>query len=148
MLRAGGMESCPAARSGEVRVDVTILLSRALGPFILIASIAMLLRRQYFAAVIAEFAQARLLRLMLALIELLAGLFLVLLHNDWSSVHAGIISAIGWLAILEGVSYLLLPDRKVAAIIGWFNRPNWYIGGGLFGIVVGAWLSLAGFGYI
>jgi hypothetical protein len=126
-------------------MDLTVYLARVLGLFLIFAGAAMILRRRYLIPVIGSFVQERLTRVLYAFMELLAGLFLVVGHNQWSSPPAAIITILGWLAILEAASYLLLPDETVDRFVRGFNVPAWYVGGGIAVIVLG--LYLAGFGF-
>ncbi len=84
----------------------------------------MVLRRRYFMPVLGGFAEARLTRMMYAFIELLAGLFLVVGHNLWSSAPAAIISFIGWMTVAEAAAYLLLPDEAVDRFVRTFNAHS------------------------
>lgn len=107
---------------------------------------SMALRRQYYISVVRTFVDQRLTRLVLALAELLAGLFLVIGYNDWSSLPAILIMILGWAAVIEATAYLLLPDKTLAEYIGAFNNPSWFIGGGLVSVLLGAYLAGYGFG--
>ncbi|MDX1444210.1 MAG: hypothetical protein R3270_10650 [Gammaproteobacteria bacterium] len=129
-------------------MELTLLLSKVLGLLLIITSLSFIIRRRYYEKVLEEFVQARALRMLMSIIELTAGLFLVILHNDWSSLAAAIITAVGWMAIIESTAYLFMPDRAFARLIGAFNQPSWYIGGGLIGLLAGGYLVLVGFGFI
>src|SRR5690242_3019597 len=91
----------------------TILLSQVFGLYFIIVGAAIVIRRRYFLPVFGAFIEERLTRAIVALIELLAGLFLVVMHNDWSSMPAVIISLLGWITTVEGSAYLLLSDEFV-----------------------------------
>lgn len=125
---------------------LTILLSKVLGIFMVLVGASIVLRRQYYIAVVRTFVDQRLTRLVLALAELLAGLFLVIGYNDWSSLPASLIMIWGWAAVIEATAYLLLPDKALAKYIGALNKPGWYIGGGLVSMLLGAYLAGYGFG--
>jgi hypothetical protein len=122
-------------------MPLTLLLSKALGMFCMIIGAMILLRRHYYISVFASFARERLTRTVISMAELLAGLFLVVMHNEWSPPAAAIVSLIGWLAIAESAVYLLLPDRFVEKFINTFNTPAWYKVGGLLAIVTGGYLA-------
>jgi hypothetical protein len=113
----------------------THLLAKVIGPFLVIVGAAIMLRRDYFIEVFGAYPRERLTRAVVSLAELLAGLFLVVAHNVW-------------MAVIEGVAYLLLPDAEVARFIGTFNTPGWYVAGGVLAIVAGAYLAAFGFGLI
>jgi hypothetical protein len=129
-------------------MDSTHLLAKAIGPFLVIVGAAIMLRRDYFIEVFGAYPRERLTRVVVSLAELLAGLFLVVAHNVWSPLPAAILTIIGWMAVIEGLVYLLLPDAGVGRFIGTFNTPGWYVAGGVLAIVVGAYLAAFGFGLI
>lgn len=125
---------------------LTILLSKVLGIFLVLFGVATALRSHYFMSVAETFVQERFARLILVLVELLAGLFLVVTHNDWSSLPAILVTLLGWIAVIEASAYLLLPDEILKRFVRHFRSPAWYVGGGLVSIVIGAYLAGYGFG--
>ena len=129
-------------------MSTTMLLSRVLGAFALIVGAAMVLRRRELGEVIATFGRDRTWRVLYSAIELLAGLFLVALHNAWDSAPAVIISLCGWLAVLESTSYLLLPGRVVEPFILAFSRPSALATSGALAFALGAYLAAHGFGAV
>lgn len=126
---------------------MTLLLSKVLGMFLVIVGLTAVLRSQHFTRVAQAFAEEPLTRLVLALAELLAGLFLVATHNDWSSLPAILVTLLGWMAVIEGSVYLLLPDDILKRLVQQFRSPAWYAGGGLVSILIGAYLAAFGFGW-
>ena len=124
----------------------TLLLAKVLGIFLLLLGVALLLRWRQFIPVVEEYARSGLVRLVYAVIELLAGLFLVVMHNAWHSVPAALVSLLGWWAVLEAAAFLLLPDAFVARVLRAFNRRGWYVAGGIAQLLLGAYLTAVGFG--
>lgn len=129
-------------------MDNTVLLAKVLGVFLVVGGLAVLLRYRWFIDVFADLSREGLSRMIWALLELLGGLFLVVQHNDWSSLPAGIITLLGWLTAVEGGLLLLLPDPAVKRYMALFNKPAWYVGGGVVAVLLGAWLAGVGFGLI
>jgi hypothetical protein len=82
-------------------------------------------RRRYFLPVFASYPDQRLLRAVVSMAEVLAGLFLVVMHNRWSPLPAAVITVVGWLVLLEGLLYLALPDDRVRRFIATFNTEGW-----------------------
>jgi hypothetical protein len=140
-LRKGG----EARTQDERPMPVTILLAKVIGIVLVMTGAAIVIRRNYFLPVFGAYVEQRLVRTTMSMIELLAGVFLVVGHNIWSPLPAAVITIFGWLAVLEATIYLFLPDRLVARFIGTFNTAGCYIAGGLLAIVVG--LYLAGYGF-
>ena len=129
-------------------MPLTMLLAKALGIYLIIVGLVIMLRRQYFVPVFGGFVKERLTRAAVSLAQLLAGLFLVVAHNVWSPAPAAIITLLGWLAVVEASLYLLLSDDILERFIRTFNTPSWYIIGGLFAVIVGLWLAGVGFGWL
>lgn len=129
-------------------MEHTLYLSQVLGLFLIIVGLAIMLRKRYYVPVVGEFIEDRFMRMVMGILELLGGLFLVLAHNDWSTLPASIISAIGWVLIIEGTAYLLVSDRMMSWMIRTFNVRMWYLVGGLLSVALGLYLTLTGFGIL
>lgn len=123
----------------------TILLSKVLGVFMLIVGVAALVQRSTFAEVVAAFARDRAMRTLFSAVELLAGLLLVAMHSVWDGAPAIIVSLAGWMAVLESVSYLLLPDRLLQSFLAPFSKPAVIAACGVFALVLGLYLAAYGF---
>lgn len=128
-------------------MELTVFLAKVLGLGFVIIGVALLLRRDYYLAVFGDFAEQRMSRAMIAIIELIAALSLVVAHSVWSPLPAAIISLMGWIALVEATAYLLLPDAGIRMILARFNTPGWYLGGGVFAVALGAYLAGFGFGW-
>jgi hypothetical protein len=127
-------------------METTVLLSKVLGLTLVIVGAAIVLRRRYFLPVFAAFVEERLVRTVVSMVELVAGLFLVV-HNVWTPLPAAVLSLLGWMAVAEAAMYLLMPDAVVERIIGTFNTARWYMVGGLLAMGVGLYLAGFGFGW-
>ncbi len=106
-----------------------------------------MVRKEYFIPLISVFVKERFTRLVMSIVELMAGLFLVVTHNDFSSGPAAIITLFGYIAVIEGVLYLITPDKTLQTLISKFNNPKMYWFGGLASVIVGLYLANAGFGW-
>lgn len=126
----------------------TIILSRVIGLFLLIVAPIIIVQRHDFATVISAFAKDRLMRVMISAIELIAALFLVLLHNVWSSPPAVIISLFGWLMLIEAVVYLAAPNSVLEGPFAAFDTPVFFVIGGVIALLLGLYLTGYGFGIL
>jgi len=127
---------------------LTVLLAKVLGLFLVIVGAAIMLRRRYFLPVFGVYPEQRLVRAVVSMAQLLAGLFLIVMHNVWWPLPAALITIIGWMVVIEAGIYLLLPDDMVSRFIRTFNTAAWYVFGGVLAIAVGAYLAAFGFGWI
>lgn len=128
-------------------MEPTTLLSQAFGISLIIGGVAIWMRRSYFMPVVGAIIEEKLVRFVVSIIEMIAGIFVVLSHNVWGTPQEIIVSAIGWLLALEGIFYLLMPDRVVSGLIRAVNKPWWYSFGGIITIVIGVYLAGTGFGF-
>jgi len=129
-------------------MDLTTLLSQVFGIYLIIGGVSIWYRRRYFVPVLGAFAHDPLLRLIVGTMELVAGLFLVLTHNIWSSAAASIVTLFGWMLVLEGALYMIASDKFVERMFSMLNRPAWFVFGGIFAIVTGLYLVASGFGWL
>ena len=114
--------------------------------FILVGSLIMLRRKSILPAVI-RFAQDRALILVFSALEIAAGLAIVIAYPIVGNSVSGIISLIGYILVIEGVLYLAAPAAFIRTMIGYFNKPIWFVIGGFLSIVAGIFLAGKGFGY-
>lgn len=127
-------------------MDLTILLSQVLGIYFIVGGIAIWRQRSCFIPVVGSFVEDRLLRFIIGSMEMIAGLFIVLTHNLWSTIPEAIISFVGWMMVIEGALYLLLSDSLLKKLIDSLNKPWWYTAGAILVFVVGLYLTAVGFG--
>jgi len=129
-------------------MELTTLLSQVFGIYLIVGGIAIWYRKSYFAPILGDFAHDPMLRLIVGTLELVAGLFIVLTHNIWSSAAASLISLFGWMLAVEGAFYMIVSDEFVARIYKSLLKPWWFVFGGIFALVVGLYLTASGFGLL
>jgi len=129
-------------------MELTILLSKVFGIYLIVGGIAIWSRQRYFVPILGDFARDPMMRLIVGTLELVAGLFLVLTHNIWTSAAASIVSLFGWMLALEGAFYMLASDKTVTKMYKVLDYKAWFTFGGIFALVVGAYLAAYGFGYL
>ena len=129
-------------------MELTILLSKVFGIYLIVGGIGIWFKRAYFAPVLGNFVRDPLMRLIVGTLELVSGLFLVLTHNEWGSAPASLISLFGWMLALEGALYIMGPEKMIESMITKLNVRAWYIFGGIFSVVVGLYLVAYGFGWL
>ncbi len=124
----------------------SLFLAQLLGVYFVIVGVVVLLRRGSLMPALSELAKNRPLILILALLELFAGIAIVLAYPNISFDWMGIIAVVGWMLIVEGFLYMATPFKEVQKFMKSFNTPTWYTAGGIVAILAGAYLINAGFG--
>ena len=127
--------------------SLSIFLAQLLGLYFLVAGLVIMVRRRSLIPAVAEFGHNQALVLIVALVELIAGLAIAIAHPILSPDWRGIITLIGWWMIIESVIYFVLPFSGMRKLIRMFNHSRWYISGGFVSVVLGLYLAGAGFGY-
>ncbi len=126
-------------------MSLTLLLAKVFGVALVVIGIALIVYRDLYAQITRDFLQQRLLRIVISFSEIVAGLFIVIGHNRWDPLPAALITFLGWVFVLEGASYLLLPEKYTARFINAVNRPHFFVASGIVGIVLGIYLADYGF---
>jgi hypothetical protein len=124
----------------------TVFLSRLLGLYFLAFGIAMLFKRQSSAEVVNVVVHNPVLVFLVGAILVPAGLALVLGHNVWSGgALPVVVTVVGWLALLKGLFFLLLPTDAAPRLFAVLNYDRYsYIFVG-YVLLFGAYLTYAGF---
>jgi len=127
-------------------MPTSLFLARLLGPLLLVPGIGLLLNPRSFRTMLTEVVGSLTLIYLFGLIDLAAGLAIVLTHNVWVANWRVLITLIGWLMLIRGVVRILLADR----IMGYAaklarNKLLYPISGGCL-VILG--LALCYFGYV
>lgn len=120
-------------------------LAQLFGLYFIIIGVAALVQQKSLIPAVSEFLKNRALMLVVALLEIAAGLALILSHPQITADMEGALSLIGWVMLAEGVVYLLLPRKDIQSVMRSFNTRFWYAAGGVAAILIGAYLAAAGF---
>ncbi len=97
-------------------METTLLLSKILGPVLIIRGVSILIDRQHFVAMLEGLEkEATTVAFSLFPIALLmASIALALIHTDSSSLAAILIRVIAWGGILKGTALILFPKMVLA----------------------------------
>lgn len=124
----------------------TIFLSRLIGLFALIVSVAEIIHKSAMIETAAELAEAPPLLFIAGTFMLLGGLAMVLLHNVWSGGAAPVIvTIIGWLMLIRGVIFVFISPGGAAAIFEALHFAQYFYVYVAIPMVLGLYLTYAGF---
>ena len=126
-------------------MQTSIFLARLLGPALLIMGAGILINQAYYRGMTREFVASRPLFHLAAVVGVVAGLAIVLVHNVWEPNWRVLITLLGWINLVRGALSILLPEQGFAMggrMMASKNMPM------LAGIVAGLiGLTLCYFGY-
>jgi len=87
----------------------TIMISRILGPMLMIIAVGILANVKNYQKMIGDFMSSPSLVYLGGVMALIFGLLVVNFHNIWAANLAVIITVFGWLGILKGAVLIILP---------------------------------------
>jgi small-conductance mechanosensitive channel len=128
-------------------METSIYLAKLIGPIYLVVGLGLLLNREHYSGLIQEFSASPALFYLSAIIALIFGGLIVLLHNVWTGWPV-VITLIGWAAILKGTARSLLPTQTAAGLKHFAEKPNLILIGALVAMALGAFLTAMGYGLI
>src|SRR5262245_42971060 len=120
-------------------------LARLLGPILVVLGISLALNCKAYTEMSREFVASRSLVYLAGTAALTAGLAVVLNHNVWAADWRVIITLLGWIATLAGISRLLLPDWVQRVGRGAFTTERPIAVTGVVWIALGGLLCFFGY---
>ena len=128
-------------------MEISLILGKVIGLYMVIVAISMLARQGSWMKLVKQARKNESFVRLIALFELLLGLLIVIVHNIWVQGWEVAITIVGWLMLIEGAMYLLLPHETIEKKISAFNKPGWYTIVGIVALVVGLYLVGVTFGF-
>lgn len=125
-------------------METSIFLAKLLGIYLAIVGCAYFFRREFFRAVISDFYNSPALISIASVLNLVAGLLIVLNHNIWEFSWKVAITLIGYLSLLKGLMNLFAPEagRKISIR---FLDNELFVYSGVISLALGIYLVYHGF---
>ena len=124
----------------------TIFLSRLIGLFALIVSIAEMMHKAAMVETASELANAPPLLFIAGIFTLLAGLAMVLSHNLWTGgVTTVVVTIIGWVMLVRGIVLVFISPGGAAGIFEALHFGQLYYFYVAIPLLLGLYLTFAGF---
>lgn len=130
--------------TGNDATQRTRTLARIVGPYMLIAGVALFLRRGEVADLFAGFMQNPSLLFVSGAFTLMVGLVMIAAHHHWSSAAAIVISLVGIAAALKGATLMAFPQHGAEMTDALLRQPLILTIAALIDAAVGAWLTFTG----
>ncbi|CDZ76606.1 hypothetical protein BN59_00880 [Legionella massiliensis] len=126
-------------------MDRSKFLGKVLGLYLILISLAMLINMTQFAAYIQILISNAPLMLVTGCFTLILGLLIVVSHNIWKWNWQVVVTIIGWLILLKGISIIFYPaviDKLTILFVQ--NTKFAYLSAGI-DLILGVLLSYFGF---
>jgi len=128
-------------------LDKTRFLARLIGLYCLLGALVMAFQRDAWVAAVTALVREPPLMLLLGTVVVAAGLAMVLAHNIWSGgALPVVITVIGWLTLLKGVMFWVLPPTAAAEFyLERLHYAQLYPLYGALSCAIGLYLTVMGF---
>lgn len=121
---------------------LSLFFAKLLGIYLLIISLIGFLRKQHILHTAREMINSPALMLFAGAMNLLLGLTIVIPHSIWEWNWRGLITLLGYLAILKGMIRLTFPELDRMAF-HFIRKWYWWVFSVLF--LIGLYLTVEGF---
>jgi hypothetical protein len=128
-------------------MDLTLLLAKVFGVYFIVIGASVFLKSGSWRKVIDEFSKNTALMHITGMFVLILGLLVVLSHNHWGYNFRGLVTLLGWLTLIKGAGYLLLPSGIMAGWVKIMNSRSMLMFWGIVVILIGLYLAGKGFVY-
>ena len=130
-------------------MELSIFLVQIIGIYFLIVGVSALIKAKEWQHVVKHLMEHEHIALayVAGIFTFIMGLIIVLNHNVWTGDIPVIIATIvGWLILIKGATYFLLPQKVWTSWVRKMNKMKLYKTFGFIYIVIGAYMVYNGFG--
>lgn len=128
----------------------SIFLVQIIGIYFLVVGISALVKTKEWQHVVKHLMEHEHIAIayLAGILTLIMGLIVVLSHNVWTGGAPTIIATVvGWLILLKGATYFLLPHNIWISWVREMNNMKLYKIFGIIYIILGAYMIYNGFGF-
>ncbi|HCM43521.1 MAG: hypothetical protein UY39_C0003G0015 [Candidatus Kaiserbacteria bacterium GW2011_GWC2_49_12] len=124
--------------------EITTFLAQIIGPVTLALGVGIYVSPRYYTKMYKNLENETTAILVAAIAAISAGMVMVLVHNTWNTFPEMVISALGWIVLLKGVSLAVAPHLVENAAEKLANSGAMRFSAVLV-VVLGGYLSYVGF---
>ena len=126
-------------------MNTSILIGRLLAVVYVTIGLGMLIRPNYYRKMMRDITQNAAFLYFGGIMALIVGLLIVMHHNVWTASWTLIITIIGWLALVKGVSLLIVPDLMLKQFERMMSKPKLPLIAGVVALTMGLVLGYFSF---
>ena len=121
-------------------MEVSLFLGRALGIYLLIVSLSMLINHKVFFNTFQQWVEQPAVITLTAFISIMLGILMVLVHNVWVMDWRIVITLLAWLTLIKGVIRLNFPHAVPRTMEYFHQRRAAYYALTIFGLLLAIFL--------
>jgi len=131
---------------GDWTMERSHFLAKLFGPVFIAGGAGMLFNTAIYRAMFERALHDHMLIYLSGVLALVAGLSIVIMHNDWKWHWPLIITVIGWLAVIGGIVRMVTPQVIETWGLAVLSYPSFFTIDGGVALILGVLLSY--FGYL
>ncbi len=108
------------------------------------AGIGYLVSSEHYKIIVDTLLEPSYIIVLLGFLSVIAGLTMTEYHNIWQKNWRGAITLFGWLTLIQGIVILIFPNF-FSYFRDMVQSPEYFIGGGIFSILMGLFFGYHGF---
>ncbi len=116
-----------------------------MGPVLIAMAASMLLNRKNLPEMTVQIGNDWVLVLLSGILLFVAGLAIVRVHNIWEASWRGLVTGLGWLAVVGGLMRIMYPRQLAAMAPGLVENPSRIVIPLFMMLCLGVYLTLKGF---
>ena len=102
----------------------SVYLAFLFGSYIFVISASMIWNRSRFIETMTDVLESRSLIFFTGILVLMGGVSVVCFHTVWALDWRGLITLIGWIAVIKGTLLIILPEPLIAFSKGALRKPS------------------------
>jgi uncharacterized membrane protein len=118
------------------------------GIFFLSFGLGTLLQPHTIKKMLEEMQQSSALTFLGALLALIGGFLLVTFHNTWTGLWPTVVTIIGWITMLKGISLLVFPSSFLSGVHGLMKHQRSTTIWSIVALIIGVVLTYVGYAVI
>lgn len=126
-------------------MDRSVFLSRVIGIYMLVVSVAMLINMSSFVNMINELVSNKSIMFLSGFFTLIIGILLVVSHNVWRWNWSLLITIIAWIVFIKAISLIFFPHILDTLTTTFVQNSKFAYGCAIFDFVVGIILLFQGY---
>ena len=127
-------------------MELSLFLGKVIGLYLIIVSIAVILRRPAFESLLQEASQSHCVMVFSAVLMTIIGLLIVVSHNVWVDDWRIVITLLGWLTLIKGLGLFYFPTQMKKSMTFWLDHYNYMVVVAVVYVIIGLYLCIYSFG--
>jgi hypothetical protein len=134
------------AKGQDASMDKSLTIARLVGPVLAAVGIGMLANQATYREMAAQFLGGLPFIYFSGILALIAGLYILNVHNVWTRDWRSAVTAIGWILTCVGAFRIIAPQFATFIATSIIANAGFFTGLGIFLLAVGGFITFRGYG--